>query len=205
MVFDRISMTQNKVQVKPISKILKCQISQLTTSGLQTTNDDINSKCFLLILSTKFQQNKRVSSVTNLAESDLLRCFYSDFIPDKWLSMSLFWIILCHIDTTISSPRRKGNIHRRTLIRGHKSACLQVFHRNLCPRHSRAISQSRSSIDRKLTHISWDTCSLTNMTTPKAVTHTVEQTSPLRNDNFHLPTETREHQNSTVTLDISGS
>ena len=110
----------------------------------------------------------------------------------------LFWIILRHIDTTISSPRRKGNIHRRALNLGHKSACLQVFHRNLCPCLSRAISPSRSSIDRKLTHISWDTCSLTNMTAPKAATCTVEQTSPLRNDNFHLPIETRENQNSTV-------
>ena len=114
------------------------------------------------------------------------------------VNVTIFWIILCYTDTTISSPRRKGNIHRRTLILGHKSACLQAFPRNLCPRHSRATSQSRSSIDRKLTHISWDTCSLTNMTTPKAATRTVEQTSPLRNDNFHLPIETRGNQNSTV-------
>ena len=62
------------------------QINQSALQRISNTNDNINninSKCSFLKLSTKFKQNKRVSSVTNLAESDLLRYFHSDFIPAK--------------------------------------------------------------------------------------------------------------------------
>ena len=58
-----------------------------------------------------------------------------------------------------------GSIHRRSLIRGYKSACIQVFHRNRT--HAFHMQPPRAKAPSIVNlHIFMDTCNLTNSFSP---------------------------------------
>ena len=123
--------------------------------------------------------NKKVSFVTDLDTSILLLQTTSTLAYFTYSLLQYFILISFRTSVVVGNyfgslvtltPRLHhhdgwGNIHRRSLIRGYKSACIQVFHRNCT--HAIHMQSPRAKAPSIVNlHMFMDTCSLTNSFPP---------------------------------------